>query len=96
MTRLTAEPQRLVAVPHVKVDLAALDRWSGVEHRVDAVVLRRKRIDFDHRSHGEQLRIRSRHTRLSSHSRRGLHPFAVRGRAERQSRAGHRYRRRLA
>ena len=69
VNRLAAELQRLVAAPHVDVDLAPLDRRAGVQHGVDAVVLRRQRIDLDDGADRQQLRGRRRRRRSAPRRR---------------------------
>ena len=55
-----AEAERLVAAPHVEVQVPALHFGAGVHHRVDTVVTGAGRIDLHYRADREQIRIGSR------------------------------------
>ena len=82
------EFQRLVAAPHVDVDVAALHLRAGVHDRVDAVVLLAQPVDLDDRPDREQVRVRRGDARPHVHARGGRRPLAVCGRREPQPGAG--------
>ena len=77
-----AEGQRVVAAPHVEIDLAALHLGTGVHHRPDAAVLFDWRIDADHAADRQQRRIGGGHAGPYRRAGRGRGAFAVGRRVE--------------
>ena len=72
---------RLVAIPHVNVDVAALDGRARVHHRVDAVVALAQAIDLDDRTDRQQVRIGGGNPVSHVHARGGRRAPAVGGRS---------------
>ena len=80
-----AESQRIVAAPHVDVDFAPLHRRSGIDDRVDPVVLGSLRRRSPRSIHRQQRRIRGGDAGLGRHARRPSPALAVRGGGEGQA-----------
>ena len=76
--------ERLVAAPHVDVDVAPLDRRAGVHDRVDAVVALAQPVDLDDRPDRQQIRVGGGNSRPDVHPGRGRRPLAVGGGREPQ------------
>ena len=80
--------QRLVAVPHVDVDFAALHRRPGVHHRVDAVVAGAERVDLDDGPDRQEEGVGRGDAGADGGARGGRGALAVGGRVEAQPGAG--------
>src|SRR5204863_4260236 len=83
-----AQRERLVAVPHVEVELAALDLGSGVHDGVDTIVAVVQAIDLDDGADRQYAGIGRGHARLYIGARRGRRALAVAGYRETEARAG--------
>ena len=93
--RPAPEVQRLVAVPHVDVDFAALHRRPGVHHRVDAVVAGAERVDLDDRPDRQEQGVGGGDAGADGGARGGRGALAVGGGVEAQPGTGTRPGRRL-